>query len=696
MQTRLTVPTRRLLTTRLFVVCVVVSVSLPVCAQTDVAPRARGVDLSDAAVPPPGSRWALLIGINKYEHMPALRYCSHDMEQLRDVLIEHGGYQRDHVRLLSDQAKDSESPSRGNLLLALNDFLQQAKPEDTVLVAFSGHGDRDPQDHSYLLPIDASPKLLADTAVSMAKVHEYLQTCQARQKIIILDACHSGGQKGEDVTFDPAQWPHGEGLLEMFSCDVAQSSWEDPDIGQGVFSYYLARALEGEADLEGNKDGLVTSDEVYNYVYKHTKDYVSEKMHRQQFPKLRGELEGKIVLAARSSDEEQSGLEPKRIDELLERANHERKISAELLANSHKWLIPLAASMPAPKGAEQGVPNNTPNDFPPARDVKLGLSLLAQGALTEAQFQTLCYDRCRQVDSHNAAESEFGRRHVKAVCIGIDHYGAHQIGLCVSDAKFIADILRRSAGVGSDDLTVLTESAATVENVTRAITSASHSLQPGDLLIVSFAGLGWKSSKATETGWLLSKAKTDPPKQNEATLPHRGLDLPTGDEPSPQLQGVGDGFGMTELEKLFSEADVLVVSDTCYADPLDQDHLSAHELSVTDKPKGDDAAVAKAPSRVFIYSPDMAVAYSDIEHGVITYLVARGLSGAADKQTPESFDPAKANSSLIGISDGFVSLKELVSFCRENCVFRGRDFVKIKGQFGDRDAIVCRSSLVTH
>ena len=70
------------------------------------------------------------------------------MDRLARALVEHCGYDRQRVRLLSDEVKGSPNPSRSNIVISLKTFLQQAKPEDTLL-AFSGHGDLDAKGGRY-------------------------------------------------------------------------------------------------------------------------------------------------------------------------------------------------------------------------------------------------------------------------------------------------------------------------------------------------------------------------------------------------------------------------------------------------------------------------------------------------------------------------------------------------------------------
>jgi hypothetical protein len=613
------------------------------------------------------------------------------MEKLRDVLLEHGGYQRDHVLLLSDEGKDRKNPSVGNFFNELQSFLQQPKAEDSVLVAFSGHGDSD-DDHTYLLPIDAVPGLLKNTAVSMATFHEFLQQCPARQKIIFLDACHSWGQKGDDENpFDPDKWPQGDGLLEIFSCDKAESSWEDAKIGQGVFSYFLARAIQGEADIEGNRDGYVTSDEVYDYVYKHTRAYARDILHRTQNPKLRGEVKGKIILAARSKEQTDSGLKPEEIASLLKQLRDENKISTELLDASQAWLRPseLAVTTRNVKSDNRKQSDANP-DFGPARDVQLGLSLLAQSAMTEEEFKKLCGDKCRQLASHNAAENEFRRRRIRAICIGINRYGGgNDLAFAVSDADFLAEKLRECCGADAEKLVELTNEQATVSAFDESLRAAMSGLSSRDLLFISFAGRGFQTGD--RTGWGFSNGKSDV--NATAGAPgHRGFDLES-------TESAGSNAALMPMRSLelrlkAAKCDVIVCSDACWAAPTatynEDDEADTEDLSESKREESPSGA------RVFVYTSNVDIEDRVVKHGLITYVVARALSGLADKDTPVEFRAVKDPSAArCGVSDGYVSLSELVRFCRQNGTYQGRDVINVKARIGNQDAVVARSALLT-
>ena len=68
---------------------------------------------------------------------------------------------------------------------------------------------------------------------------------------------------------------------------------ELPELGHGIFTYYLLQGLNGAADL--NKDGIVTVQELYEYVEQQVTQK-SRSVGGNQHPVMKGELEGVLPL----------------------------------------------------------------------------------------------------------------------------------------------------------------------------------------------------------------------------------------------------------------------------------------------------------------------------------------------------------------------------------------------------------------
>ena len=247
-------------------------------------------------------RWALIIGISQYERkddINPLRFAVNDATAIRDALIDPitGTFLNDHVLLLADTAQDK--PTRSNILEKLAVFESQIQPEDTLLIFFSGHGYPKGRE-VYLLPQDVRLNLLQDTAIPLTVWNERVAQIPARTKIIILDACHSGGvEKGKGGTGEMSSQfeqfiapPSGQATLS--SSKRNQTSYEDEESKHGVFTRYLLDTLKGDSD--DNDDGVITLNEASNYVEQRVRAWGVQE-GKMQTPYLESSLTEDVILA---------------------------------------------------------------------------------------------------------------------------------------------------------------------------------------------------------------------------------------------------------------------------------------------------------------------------------------------------------------------------------------------------------------
>ena len=257
--------------------------------------------------PEKGRSWAVLVGVNKYLSVPQLRYCSADARLLRDTLVRRCGFSPDRILLLTDEEQDvTRTPIRANLFSKIPGWLKLAGPDDRMIVFFSGHGFLDDKKRMYLAPLDCDRKNLPLTGLSVAQLRTDLDNCRARVKLLVLDTCHSGASKGADKAIGVTAakltqaFDKAEGLVTLASCKADEVSHEWPEKQHGVFTYWLALGLQGEADraAQGNRDGSVTLDELYAYVYGKVTTWSMKTKGRMQTPRrLSGEgMSGIVVL----------------------------------------------------------------------------------------------------------------------------------------------------------------------------------------------------------------------------------------------------------------------------------------------------------------------------------------------------------------------------------------------------------------
>ncbi len=236
----------------------------------------------------PNSRatWAVLIGVDGYRHVRPLVHCNDDVRLLRRTLRGRGGLQAGQVLSLSEE-RDTQPPTRENILRKVPEFLAKAGPSDSVLLFFSGHGFRDAAGKTYLAPIDCRPEELENTAVPLATLRKHLQACRAAVKLLVIDACHAGGTrsaaggslKGLTSAELRKDLEEAAGIYTLASCGPQEASIVWTAKRNGLFTYWLNRGLEGAADA--NMDGRIDADELYRFVHRQVVATAPRLNHRQ-------------------------------------------------------------------------------------------------------------------------------------------------------------------------------------------------------------------------------------------------------------------------------------------------------------------------------------------------------------------------------------------------------------------------------
>lgn len=266
-----------------------------------MCPTSIGTSQSGRSLKPEETKlWLLLVGVDHYDddRLPDLRYSATDCQGLSEALREGTqAFPNKEMQVHHDGLE--QRPTLAAVQTSLDAIATHARPQDTILFYFSGHGLQDPQHHQAVLCLaDTAKENLLATGLSLQALLSALGRCRARQQLVWLDACHSGGMTlhstqaetvaGQWTTSPDAASPQlaaqlidvlrqqaaqSSGFYALLSCDRNQRSWEFPQLGHGVFTYYLMRGLRGEA---ADAQGVVSIDSLYRYVYYQTLRYIDK------------------------------------------------------------------------------------------------------------------------------------------------------------------------------------------------------------------------------------------------------------------------------------------------------------------------------------------------------------------------------------------------------------------------------------
>jgi uncharacterized caspase-like protein len=242
-----------------------------------------------------GEVYVLLVGVSNYvNHREPLQYPDNDALNLFAFLRspEGGAIPSKNIINLVDKVA-----TRRNILDSLNAMLSRVTKKDMVIFYFSGHGIK-----GAFLPIDYDGTY--EKVVYHHEIYSALQESNAQFKMCIADACHAGSmqeQKGflgsSQTDFYQNSQSDQSDFAMLLSSTSSENSAEADRLQQSVFSYYLIKGLEGQADT--NRDKRISIQELFNYVG----DNVRKFTENRQSPTLTGQFDrGKIIGIVRSKD----------------------------------------------------------------------------------------------------------------------------------------------------------------------------------------------------------------------------------------------------------------------------------------------------------------------------------------------------------------------------------------------------------
>lgn len=195
---------------------------------------------------------ALIIGINHYEHHNSLYGCVGDAYNVK-AAIERNSDGTKNFDVFIETAGDSKSCI---IKKGLKHYISELFKDDSevALFYFSGHGHLE-EAGGYLITSECED---GDDGVSMYEILEMANKSPAKNKIIILDCCHSG-QLGTANIGNSAILSAGMTILTASTAD----QYATEDNGHGLFTNLLVDALNGSA---ANILGHITPGSVYAHI----------------------------------------------------------------------------------------------------------------------------------------------------------------------------------------------------------------------------------------------------------------------------------------------------------------------------------------------------------------------------------------------------------------------------------------------
>jgi tol-pal system protein YbgF len=240
---------------------------------------------------------AIIIGISDYRNLPKAAHADDDARAFYDYAIRALGVKPENIKLLVNQDADEIE-----IYKTFKTWLpSRVRPSTEVFVFYSGHGYTTPDGKGlYWFPYRADRDLISKSAILVEELSMDLLAANPKSVTVFADACYSGQARSGETLVASARpiMPRTEARVFPESFTVISGSQHDqissasPDLQHGIFSYYLMRGMEGEADI--NRDGNITLGEMQTYLVENVGRQAA-MMSRKQEPQLIGNANSVLV-----------------------------------------------------------------------------------------------------------------------------------------------------------------------------------------------------------------------------------------------------------------------------------------------------------------------------------------------------------------------------------------------------------------
>ncbi|MCU0288010.1 MAG: caspase family protein, partial [Acidobacteria bacterium] len=247
--------------------------------------------------------FALVVGIDKYDHdkIPTLKFAECDAEAVANRLLALG-FPKDNIKLLLGKMNKVTRESIMDILE--KEFNPNMEEGNRFLFYFAGHGvsyEANKQTRGYILmqdsqlygrwPNRSKPhfKKIPAKALEMGQFLDFVTALPAKHKLLLIDSCFSGFMTNVrglpagpsiDIKKRLNLWLREPVTQVITAGKSGQKAYEKEAYQHGVFTYYLLKGLEGNADPRG--DGIISFMDLAAYIC----NRVSQEILVEQNPQI--------------------------------------------------------------------------------------------------------------------------------------------------------------------------------------------------------------------------------------------------------------------------------------------------------------------------------------------------------------------------------------------------------------------------
>lgn len=224
---------------------------------------------------------ALLVGVCEYAFDPrfsSLPLCSNDIAAVKQALVNGLNVSTDNIVVAGCEGRITIS----GFLEDLKSILTTTTNEDTLIFYFSGHGGN-------------NCLAMSDGLVNLQSLVDLVEKTTPRNKIIILDSCHSGSISVSNVrplgTDETVAGLASQGYAVLASCSESQRSGFNRERGLSIYTAFLVDALTSRFLIRKGKKSLESINEA---IFHFAKLWNSTHPLQAQQPIFRASMGGTV------------------------------------------------------------------------------------------------------------------------------------------------------------------------------------------------------------------------------------------------------------------------------------------------------------------------------------------------------------------------------------------------------------------
>ncbi|MDY7027002.1 MAG: caspase family protein [Spirochaetota bacterium] len=249
--------------------------------------------------PTPPDRYALVYGVSEYVTQDDLTYTKNDATEVANELISKG--YNVYLRITDDLGNNNAT--KVQFIDDFQNIVPTISKDDILLVYFSGHGgqivqgadsDEDQFADGYDEAILFSNGIDTDSLLTDNELYTMLSQSDVVKKVVIIDACNSGGFIGQEYDYDALNPDYttedktSDGIISstlkaffspksgdippstaivISAAGEQESSLEAPDGYSPYHGYFTFALLKALSYADYNRDGYIDTGEIYKYTF---------------------------------------------------------------------------------------------------------------------------------------------------------------------------------------------------------------------------------------------------------------------------------------------------------------------------------------------------------------------------------------------------------------------------------------------